>query len=291
MLIIIYRDTPPSYDMLVTRRSLLQSELDTLKSTINYTSKGHEKAQQATDTMKKRAEDASDKRDNATRVAIDARIACINKTSLNETDSAGGKDLCSQFEEAADSVVDATFQEARASSEYDSARFLLNSNETYQSFMQTKMNDLERKISEVESHLSNLGENQVFLGEIAESPAFQALDESERREFDDKWLKFDYNSESTHVNTEKETSSSYSGVNIGAVIPIKTSLFATVGVGTGHGKRNVAMKEAINRASIQVSGELLRVFIKRPWFKPSLFDNPTLSFVSTVTIAIALLVY
>ena len=40
-------------------------------------------------------------------------------------------------------------------------------------------------------------------------------------------------------------------------------------------------QQDLNRASIKVSGELLRVTIKRPWFRPSLFENPSLFFVSS----------
>ena len=264
--------------MLIAKQSMLQSELDTLNATLRFTSEGQDKAEQATNAMEQRVNITSEKRDNATRDAINARNECMSKKATNSTKtrSSTKNDPCKKFQQEANSAVDATFQNAAASSEYFSASFLLKSNKQFQGFMNSRISALERQISEIDEQLKHLKPNQVYLGEIAESSDLKAINESGEQNLDDQWLKFDFSSDSTHIDTEQDTSS------IAAAAGVTANLGPTKNIGlAGHyGKGTSEMKNAFNSANLQASGELLRVFIKRPWFKPSLFDNPTLNFVS-----------
>lgn len=271
------RDNPPSRDMLIAKRSMLQSELETLNATIRFTSQGQDKAEQATNAMEQRVNYTSEQRDNATKTAIDARNECMSKKATNKTSTKRGKkDPCNTFKEAANSAVDATFQNAAASSEYFSASFLLKSNKQFQSFMDSRINALERQISEINNQLEHLKPNQVYLGEIAESPDLKAINDTGEQDLDSQWLKFDYSSDSTHIDTEQDTSSLAVGAGVSANFGK-----GSIGLAGHYGKGTSEMKNAFNSANLQASGELLRVFVKRPWFKPSLFDNPILNFVST----------
>ena len=271
--------------MLLVELSLLQSELATLNATQMYASESQGKAQLTTNALEERMQYVSDRRDNATRDAVDARIKCMNGSST--TTPRPDKDPCKQLEEAAETAVDATFEEAQASFEYNRVAFLLKSNEKYRSFMQLRKAALEQRIAELSYQLNNLEDNRVFLGEIAESPEFKAYNEIRGNEFDDKWVKFDYNSDSSYINKEKEARTISVGARFDARIPIpKIHAILDIGNGLKVDEATEKMMEAFNSASLRVSGELLRVFIKRPWFKPSLFDSPLLNFVSTyLTIA------
>ena len=263
--------------MLVAKRSMLQSELETLNATVRFVSEGQQKAEQTTNALEQRVNYTSEKRDNATKAAVDARNECMNKKARNRTAPTRGKqDPCTKFKQSANSAVDATFQNAEASSEYFSASFLLTSNKQFQGFMQSRISALERQISEIDDQLDNLKENQVYLGEIAESAELNAINEKGEQDLDSQWLKFDYSSDSTHIDTEQETSS----LAVAAGITADLGLKGNIGLAGHYGKGTSEMKNAFNSANLQASGELLRVFIKRPWFKPSLFDNPILNFVS-----------
>ena len=276
-----YRDTPPSRDMLIAKRSMLRSELETLNATLRFTSQGQSEAEEATNAMKQRVNYTSEKRDNATQAAVNARNACMSKRASNKTSTStstkkGKKDPCKTFQQEANSAVDATFQNAAASSEYFSASFLLKSNRQFQSFMDSRIDALERQISEINDQLEHLKPNQVYLGEIAESPDLKAINDTGEQDLDSQWLKFDYSSDSTNIDTEQETSSTTVSAGVSANFGPKGS----IGLNGHYGKGTSEMKNAFNSANLQASGELLRVFVKRPWFKPSLFDNPILNFVS-----------
>ena len=262
--------------MLIAKRSMLQSELDTLNATAQFISVGQGKAEQATNALEQRVNYTSQKRDNATKAAVNTRNECMNNRATNTSQSTGAEDPCNKFQQAANSAVDATFQQAQASSEYFSASFLLKSNEQFQNFMQSRMAALERQITQLNSQLDNLKGNQVYLGEIAESEELKAINENGEQDHDSQWLKFDYNSDSTHIDTEQETQST----SVSAGISVGFGPAASVGLSSHYGEGTAEMKNAFNSANLQASGELLRVFIKRPWFKPSLFDNTILNFVS-----------
>ena len=265
--------------MLIAKRSMLQSELETLNATIRFTSQDQDKAEQATNAMEQRVNYTSERRDNATKAAIDARNECMSKKTINRPSTStniGKKDPCNTFQQAANSAVDATFQNAAASSEYFSASFLLKSNKQFQGFMDSRINALQRQISEINDQLEHLKPNQVYLGEIAESSNLKAINNTREQDLDSQWLKFDYSSDSTHIDTEQDTSSLAIGAGLSA-----SNGKGNIGLSGHYGEGTSEMKNAINSANLQASGELLRVFIKRPWFKPSLFDNPMLDFVST----------
>ena len=267
--------------MLIAKRSMLQSELETLNATLRFTSQGQDKAEQATNAMEQRVNYTSEKRDNATQAAVDARNECMSNRAKNRTSTKKGKkDPCNSFQQAANSAVDATFQNAAASSEYFSASFLLKSNKQFQSFMDSRINALEKQISEINQQLEDLKPNQVYLGEIAESPDLKAINDTGEQDLDSQWLKFDYSSDSTHIDTEQETSS----VAVAAGITADFGPKGNIGLNGHYGKGESEMKNAFNSANLQASGELLRVFVKRPWFKPSVFDNPILNFVSALII-------
>lgn len=262
--------------MLIAKRSMLQSEVDTLDATLRFTSEGKDKAEQATNAMERTVNYTSERRDNATKAAVNARNDCMSKRASNQSTSTSGENNpCTKAKEEANSAVDATFQNAQASSEYFSASFLLKSNAKFQGFMNSRKSALKRQITEINNQLDNLKPGQVYLGEIAESSDLKAISEQGEQNLDDQWLKFDYNSDSTHIDTVQDTSSFSVSAGVSANFGV-----GSIGLSGYYGKATSEMKSALNSANLQASGELLRVFIKRPWFKPSLFENPILNFVS-----------
>ena len=279
--------------MLIARKSMLQSEMDALKATIQFISVGQDTANKAVDALQKKVNYTTEKRDHATEEVVEARSECINQNAQKgvpadtKTKRAVGdpaSDPCKHLKQATGDAVDATFQQAQASSELYSSSFLLNSNEQYQSFMQSRIDAIQRDINEIDVQLNDLNKGQVYLGEVTDSKEFKALNQLGNQtvqDFDSEWLQFEYDYDSTHINTSQDKSSF--GVSAGFGGGIKG---ASLDASAYYGKGTADLMQAVNSASLKASGELLRVSIKRPWFRPSLFENPVLYFVSYTEIVV-----
>ena len=273
--------------MLIARKSMLQSEMDALNTMVQFISTGQDSASKTVDALQKKVNYTTEKRDKATQEVVKARNECISQNAQKgvpaETKEKRAitdptSDPCEHLKQATEGAVDATFQQAQASSELYSSSFLLNSNEKYESFMQSRIAAIQRDIEEIDEQLNNLDKGQVYLGEIADSKEFKALNRLGNetvQDYDSEWLQFEYDYDSTHINTSQDKSSF--GVSAGFGGGIKG---ASLGASAYYGKGTADLQQAVNSASLKASGELLRVSIKRPWFRPSLFENSVLYFVS-----------
>ena len=265
--------------MLLAKKSLVESEIDTLKTMISFSSVNQGKANATLDALKQNVDTATNLRDNKTREAIEARRECLRQsaenTTTNNTQTKGG--ACSKLKDATEDAVDSAFTQAQANSQYLTASFTLQSKEQFNSFLGSRVSALEKELQEIESDLQS---TEPYLGPIAQSHEFEnlnkLLNETEQN-LDDEWLQFEYDSDSTHVNTSQESKSVNVAVGLSVGIPSGFGL----GLGVNVGKNNVDLKQAISNADLKVAGEVLRVNIKRPWLKPSIFDDSTLLFVSS----------
>ena len=258
--------------MLIAQRSSLQGELDTLRVavSVNSESKNQEAAERTTNELEQRVNATSEKRNEAIEEAVNARNKCMKKQANGGESDEGKEDPCTEFQEGVDNVEETTVENAGATAYYFSAAFLLKSNQQYQDFMQSRMTALEREISEINTQLNNLQADQVYLGEIPKS-----INGLSHQSFN-QWTKFKYNSETSHMRSTEITFGFSASVKASLLIPG----IGGVGDSFDFGSEFTEIRKALSNAKLQASGELLRVFIKRPWFKPSLFDNPILTFVS-----------
>ena len=266
--------------MLIARRSMFQSEVDALNASIAFMSVGKDNAQQAVNALSKKVSDTAKKRDNATHETIKARTDCIHQNAQGEVNKTerSGNDPCNKLSEATDNAVDATFQNAQASSEYFSSSFLLNSNNQYSSFLKGRIDALEREIRDIDAQLEDLKASQVYLGGVADSKEFEALNRQGNetlQDYDSEWMQFEFDSDSSHIHTDEHKSSLNVAAGMGGGVK-----GASLDASGYYGKSTADLMQAVNSASLKASGELLRVTIKRPWFRPSLFENPLLYFVS-----------
>ena len=85
-----------------------------------------------------------------------------------------------------------------------------------------------------------------------------------------EWLPFQFDSKSTTLNGIAFQYFSSTAANYGANIALWSVKSSQAADSNGNEDR---FRTAMNRARVKVKGELLRVSIHRPWFKPSLFDN------------------
>lgn len=85
-----------------------------------------------------------------------------------------------------------------------------------------------------------------------------------------EWLPFQFDSKSTTLNGIAFQYFSSTAANYGANIALWSVKSSQTADSNGNEDR---FRTAMNRARVKVKGELLRVSIHRPWFKPSLFKN------------------
>ena len=216
---------------------------------------------------------ASNEQRNKTEEAMNARNECLR---ANDSYS----DACSGLNAATESAVDATFSRAQVTSQYQTAAFTLNSDQQFNSFLNARVSSLQQELIELDDELKHA---DPYLGPIADSRNFQDLHDvlnATEQSLDDEWLQFEYDSDSSHESTSQDTTSVIVviGLSYNSPIPHGLSAGGTLNVGYSH----TDLSQAISSASVKVSGELLRVTIKRPWFKPGIFDDTSLSFVSVV---------
>jgi len=259
--------------MLIAKKSMVESERDALKSMITFNNNNKVQAEKATSQLESKLNASTAQTTNKTNEAGQALTNCLS----SDSNSNGTSSQCQNYHKAKADAVASSFQQAQVKSEYESAQFLLNSKGQFNSFLGARVETLERELASLTAQLNSSSE--AHLGGLADSREFQNLNKlfnETEQSLDDNWLEFEFDSDSSHINTQQDTSS----LNIAAGIGIGVPGAASFDGSFNYGKSSTDLKQALNSASLKVSGSILRVVIKRPWFKPSLFSDPSLSFVS-----------
>ena len=268
-----FRIKGPSRDMVLAKKSLVESEISTLTTMMAYSNSSQSSAQSTLDILNGTVAAASAEQTNKTKEAMKARYDCLQSSN---TSSGHLSDACRRLAIATESAVDITFTQAQVNMQYQSAAFALNSKQAFNSFLQSRVSTLQHELAEIESELKR---TEPFLGPVADSRDFKdlnnLLNETEQN-LDDEWLQFQYDSDSENTSSSQDVNS----VNVATSLSIGIPGTVAFGLGVNVGKGDTDLKMAISRASVKVSGELLRVTIKRPWFKPSIFEDTSLYFVS-----------
>ena len=261
--------------MLLAQKSMLESEMNTLQTMVKFNNRSQQQANQTLDALSDKLNKTTANRENKTTAAASSFRGCI---SANANGSNGTSPDCNKFKQANLEAVSATFQQAQVQQEYESAAFLLNSKGQFNDFLSMRVDSLKRQIASIEAELATA---KPYLGGLADSREFQnlnsLLNETEQN-LDDAWTSFEYDSDSSHIDTDEETKS----LNVATSFGVGAPGFG-VNVGVNYGKGTADLKQALNSANLKVSGELLRVVVKRPWFRPNIFTDPSLSFVSALS--------
>ena len=267
---------------------MLQSELDSLKTMVAFNTRNEDQANRTLQALENKLNSTSQERDNKTKVASSSMAECM---SSNAKQSASGNTSspklgptqsnpeCNKFKQANSDAVTATFNQAQVRSEYESAAFLLNTKGQFNDFLSSRANSLKREIASIDVELA---ESKPYLGGVADSKEFRDLNSllnDTEQNLDDAWTAFEYDSDSSHMDSDQETKSFSASLGFDVIIPAHF-VPISIGAAVNFGLEMADLKQAFNSANLKVSGELLRVVIKRPWFKPSIFQDPSLSFVS-----------
>lgn len=258
--------------MLIARKSMLESERDALQSMINFNNEAKDSS--LLNNMEDKINSTANERDSKMNKSLSSMRACMQNSSTNATDS---EHACAGYRQATQDAVTATFQHAQIVSEYESAAFLFNSKGKFNQFLADRQETLRNQIEAINEKLN---QSDPYLGGVVSSRDFKNLNEvrnETEQSLDDSWTVFEYDSDSSHVKTEEEQHSLNVAVGLSIGLPAKG---LSASGSAQYQKVTADLKEALKSASIKVSGEVLRVVIKRPWFKPSIFKDTSLSFVS-----------
>ena len=152
----------------------------------------------------------------------------------------------------------------------------------YQTNVYTSRTEYIAKLSEQKSALEAqrtrlyalLGEASPYLGGLLDAEPLAVANISDAYK-DDQWLKFEFDSEQYHQYKEFEATQESVTANMGFHV-----LFFSVGGTYSHSKETEYHNDQLAQSQMKAKGELLRVTVKRPWFKPEIFDDPNLTYVS-----------
>ena len=122
---------------------------------------------------------------------------------------------------------------------------------------------------------ASVGEIDPFSGSItlSDPDVIKMVIDSEKEE---KWLEFAYDSEEMKSQQTTNTYGRSLRISGGA----KLFWFNIASGSAGGSVYGTDFSREMSQAKLKAKGKLLRVYIKRPWFKPEVFDDRNLDFVS-----------
>lgn len=184
---------------------------------------------------------------------------------------------CDDYDSKSDDLLKSLSEEATAMA--DREDYLLNPSrkEDYLKYLNNQKSDLN---GQRERLFTMLGEMDPFTGGILEADQLAIANLSDTYK-GDNWLQFSFDSSAMYENTQE--SSSYELTTASGGIHI---LFFHIGGSYTHSKQTSHFQQHLAQSRMKAKGKLLRVNIKRPWFKPEMFEDPTLNFVSCLFVNI-----
>ena len=247
----------------------IQSEIDYLTYEIDFYRKpnakldGYKRALEAKSTAKSRV------RDGATIAYAQKQLDC----SVQNVGIATSGDSCAAMSNSSNNLTKAL--DGSADSIANKGDYKWTQKDAYIEQLNNSRAELERLRQIVRG---SAGEIDPFSGSITQSDPdlIEAAIDAER---ENQWLDFSYDSEEYQsqqtYDTYSRSAGVYGGVKVLGIINIGRA-------SVGGGMYGTDLQTEMSRATLKAKGKLLRVHIKRPWFKPSVFDDRNLEFVSCI---------
>ena len=197
------------------------------------------------------ADEASETLNTTSSDAMSERCKCIGDN--NET-------ACDQYTELLDATLDDLNVAATKLMRQQALEAIKSGDTTAVADMITS---LDGQISGLEDQL----QRSAGIPELAATAT--------RNPLTDNWLFFEFYQSTESVRQETSTTTTSVSVNAGYNAgPVNAK------IGVGYGRQTADAFNAMASSNINVVGQLLRVTVKYPWFRPELFTFPELTMVS-----------
>ena len=198
---------------------------------------------------------------------LTAQLKCMHASMVN-SDSVNID--CQTYENASQELLQVSSEEASAKADQDVFLWNTRNRESYIQYLKGQKYELS---IQHERLYNLLGEMDPLSGGILDADQLAVANLSDTYK-GDNWLQFSFDSSSLNENTE--ASSSYGSISASEKIHF---LFFHIGGSYTHTKQTSHFQQQLASSNMKAKGKLLRVNIKRPWFKPEVFEDPTLNYV------------
>lgn len=188
------------------------------------------------------------------------RQKCLtSRISAKATGQSQQTEACQEYETAIGSAGDEISGNSDLYACVKDLDFQVNGVNTSRAAFQVVIDEIDDEIEELELLLLRAGTKFPSL-------ARHAADSQDQ--LDSRWLRFHFNS--SHTLRTQDRRSSYTSI----ASSFKASgLFWSAQASFSYSKSESEFRAAMNSADLKVEGELLRVVVQRPWFRPSLFKS------------------
>lgn len=189
----------------------------------------------------------------------------INDSSLSNA--------CNDMATSSKSLSEYMDSEADATSSVGDYLWQSDNKKAYIKSLEREKAELQQKRSLINAAL---GKVDPLVGSILNTDpvAIAAILDAKK---EDNWQVFQFNSEDYKSSTDYK--SSHSSISASARAG---GWFWSAGYSYSRSRSKSTYATRMSQSSMKAKGKLLRIFIKRPWFKPEVFDDRNLKFVSFV---------
>ena len=196
---------------------------------------------------------------------LNAQLECMYQSMVNDNVK------CDRYENKSADLLKKVSATAAAMANRDD--YILNPS-TKKDYLQYLKNERDRLTEEQNKILDTLEKTNPIIGSILSADQLTIANLSDSYK-DDNWLEFSFDSEHDYQQTKK--SSSHELVNKSWGLNF---WFISIGIGSSTSQTDTTKyQQEMSNAKLKAKGKLLRVNIKRPWFKPEVFEDPTLNYV------------
>ena len=249
----------------------INARINTMKGTINFYSRDDPTFDNYTKLLTSRQNKQAGSRDQTLTNYLRKELECTVRKMGVEVGSGG--DPCQDMTTLSQKLANVSAGEADAIASTGDFNWGNSSKKAYINSLWDKIRDLEDKKHKVEDALTDadplvggvLNADPITIAGIRDANA------------DENWLEFEFNSE----KYKSSSSSSRSYKQYSASVQVN-GWFARGGYSYSSSRSRSSYASDMSQSAMNVKGKLLRVHIKRPWFKPEVFDDRNLEFVSCV---------
>ena len=195
---------------------------------------------------------------------LNAQLDCMYQSMINN------QFKCPNYDQKARDLLTKLSDAATAMA--DREDYILNPN-TKSNYLLNLKNQKDNLIEQQTRLLDIVGKLNPSIGGILDADQLAIANLSDTYK-DDNWLQFSFDSRSDFQKAQSSSSHEFTSAGGGVHI-----LFFHIGGSYTHSKDTSHFDQKLASSQMKAKGKLLRVNIKRPWFKPEIFEDPTLNYV------------